>query len=43
MFKKQAMDTLMTWSSQTNMKINAKKTKEIFISFNMVKLNDVEL
>jgi hypothetical protein len=46
----EAMEAIMTWSRQNNMKINAKKTKEIFISFNrappsvpLVKVNDIEL
>ena len=30
----QAMDTIMSWSESNNMKINAKKTKEIFVCFN---------
>ena len=28
------MDTIMSWSESNNMKINAKKTKEIFVCFN---------
>ena len=30
----QAMDTIMAWSESNSMKVNAKKTKEIFMCFN---------